>query len=104
MLMTKERRSATRSLRGWAISVLQEAGAICECETHGWMQERADPHARETCFRHRPPRSAERALYGQGDRRDRGRIELDRRHVPRMSAGLLKSLAPGDRRQPRRLA
>jgi len=27
--------------------VLQEAGAICECETHGWMQDRADPHARE---------------------------------------------------------
>jgi hypothetical protein len=50
MLMTKERRSATRSLRGWAISVLQEAGAIHECETHGWMQERADPHARERAF------------------------------------------------------
>jgi hypothetical protein len=50
MLMTKERRSATRSLRGWAISVLQEAGAIRECETHGWMQERADPHARERAF------------------------------------------------------
>ena len=47
MLMTKERRPAIRSLRGWAISVLQEAGAIRECETHGWMQDRADPHARE---------------------------------------------------------
>ena len=50
MLMTKERRSATRSLRGWAISVLQEAGAIRECEIHGWMQDRADPHARERAF------------------------------------------------------
>jgi hypothetical protein len=47
MLMTKERRPAIRTLRGWAISVLQEAGAICECEEHGWMQDRADPHARE---------------------------------------------------------
>jgi hypothetical protein len=47
MLMTKERRPAIRTLRGWAISVLQEAGAIHECETHGWMQDRADPHARE---------------------------------------------------------
>jgi hypothetical protein len=47
MLMTKERRPAIRTLRGWAISVLQEAGAIRECEEHGWMQERADPHARE---------------------------------------------------------
>ena len=50
MLMTKDRRSAIRSLRGWAISVLQEAGAIRECETHGWMQDRADPHARLRAF------------------------------------------------------
>jgi hypothetical protein len=47
MLMTKERRSAIRTLRGWAISVLQDAGAIRECEEHGWMQDRADPYARE---------------------------------------------------------
>ncbi|UPJ71906.1 hypothetical protein [Bradyrhizobium sp. 187] len=47
MLMTRERRPAIRTLRGWAISVLQEAGAIRECEEHGWMQDRADPHARE---------------------------------------------------------
>jgi hypothetical protein len=32
MLMTKERRSPIRTLRGWAILVLQEAGA----EEHGW--------------------------------------------------------------------
>ena len=47
MLMMKERRSPIRTLRGWAISVLQEAGAIRECEEHGSMQDRADPHARE---------------------------------------------------------
>lgn len=47
MLMFKERRPAIRTLRGWAISVLQETGAIRECEEHGWMQDRADPHARE---------------------------------------------------------
>jgi hypothetical protein len=50
MLMRKGRRSPTRSLRGWAISVLQEVGAIRECEAHGWMQDRADPHARERAF------------------------------------------------------
>ena len=50
MLMIKERRSAIRTLRGWAISVLHEAGAIRECEEHGWMQDRADPHARERAF------------------------------------------------------
>lgn len=61
MLMTKERRPAIRTLRGWAISVLQEAGAIRECEQHGWMQDRADPHARERAFdiaKLDPPQSA----------------------------------------------
>jgi hypothetical protein len=47
MLTTKERRPAIRTLRGWAINVLQEAGAIRECEAHGWAKDRADPHARE---------------------------------------------------------
>lgn len=47
MLMTREKRPTIRTLRGWAISVLQEAGAIRECEEHGWMQDRGDPHARE---------------------------------------------------------
>ena len=50
MLMTKQRRQAIRTLRGWAINVLNEAGAIRECEEHGWMQDRADPHARERAF------------------------------------------------------
>src|SRR4029077_14578500 len=49
-LMMKERRPAIRTLRGWAISVLLETGAIRECEEHGWMQDRADPHARERAF------------------------------------------------------
>jgi hypothetical protein len=47
VLMAKEQRSAIRTLRGWAISILQEAGAIRECEVHGWMQDRADPYARQ---------------------------------------------------------
>jgi hypothetical protein len=58
MLMTKEKRSAIRTLRGWAISVLNEAGAIRECEEHGWAQDRADPHARERAIdraRQAPP-------------------------------------------------
>ena len=50
MLMTREKRPAIRTLRGWAISMLQEAGAIRECEEHGWMQDRGDPHARERAF------------------------------------------------------
>ncbi|MDA9538076.1 hypothetical protein ACM41_18310 [Bradyrhizobium sp. CCBAU 21362] len=58
MLMTKERRPAIRTLQGWAISVLQDAGAIRECEEHGWMQDRADPHARDRAIdiaTHNPP-------------------------------------------------
>jgi hypothetical protein len=47
LMTTREKRPASRTLRGWAIAVLQEAGAIKECEEHGWMQERADPHARQ---------------------------------------------------------
>lgn len=58
MLMTKERLPAIRTLRGWAISVLQETGAIRECVEHGWAQDRADPHARARAVdlaRHEPP-------------------------------------------------
>jgi hypothetical protein len=47
MLMMKERRAAIRTLQGWAISVLQEAGAIRECEEQAWMVDRGDPDARE---------------------------------------------------------
>jgi hypothetical protein len=59
MLVTKERKQTIRTLRGWAISVLQEAGAIRECEEHGWMRDRADPHARDHAVdiaRQDPPR------------------------------------------------
>jgi len=50
MLMDRKRRSAIWTLRSWVISVLEEAGAIRNCEEHGWMQDRADPHARERAF------------------------------------------------------
>jgi hypothetical protein len=47
MLMMKEPRRPVRTLRGWAISVLHEAGAVRECEVHAWIVDRADPHARD---------------------------------------------------------
>jgi hypothetical protein len=47
MLSLKERRPAVRTVEGWATSVLLEAGAIRECEEHGWMKDRTDPHARQ---------------------------------------------------------
>jgi hypothetical protein len=46
MLMVKEGRPAIRTLQGWAIYVLLEA-APSECQEHGWMTDRADPHAHE---------------------------------------------------------
>ena len=47
MLMANEQKQAIRSLRGWAIAELLEVGAIRECQDHGWMRDRGDPHARD---------------------------------------------------------
>jgi hypothetical protein len=58
MLMSKERRPAFRTIEGWARSVLIEAGAIHECEEHGWGKDRADPYARDRALlvaRHEAP-------------------------------------------------
>jgi hypothetical protein len=58
MLMTIERRRAIRTGRGWALGMLQQAGAVHECEEHGRAKDRADPHARENAFdiaRQEPP-------------------------------------------------
>ena len=51
MQSSKERRPAIRTLRGGAISVLQEAGAIHECKEPGWMQDRAHPATACQCVR-----------------------------------------------------
>jgi hypothetical protein len=40
-MLAKERLPAFRTPHGWAISVLQEAGAIQECEDHGWAKDRS---------------------------------------------------------------
>lgn len=47
MLVVNKGRPTFRTLQGWAIRVLHEAGAIRECEEHGWMRDRADPHAHD---------------------------------------------------------
>ena len=47
MLVTNKRKPKSCTYRGWAIMILREAGAIRECEHHGWAQDRADPHARQ---------------------------------------------------------
>jgi hypothetical protein len=47
MLTIKERRPSTQTIERWATSVLLEAGAIRECEEHGWMRDQTDPHARQ---------------------------------------------------------
>jgi hypothetical protein len=58
VLTMKKRRPALGTHRGWAIGVLQGGGAIRECEDHGWMRDRGDPHAREQAIdvaRNDPP-------------------------------------------------
>jgi hypothetical protein len=94
--MTKERRPATRTIDGWARSVLLETGAIRECEEHGWMRDRTDPHARDRAFliaRNDPPLgvSAESAVAAIEDA-----LRLDRQHLPRMPTRRpIASDAPG---------
>lgn len=58
MLIRNELQPAFRTIEGWARSVLLEAGAIQQCEEHGWMRDRADPHARDRALelaREHPP-------------------------------------------------
>ena len=67
MVVMKERQPAFRTVGGWARLVLLEVGAIRECEEHGWMRDRSDPHARERALfiaRQDPPFgiSSERAI------------------------------------------
>jgi hypothetical protein len=40
-------RPTYRTIRGWALGVLLEAHAIRECDEHGHMKDRTDPHALE---------------------------------------------------------
>jgi hypothetical protein len=47
MLLTRKTRAKNQSPERWAISVLLEANAVRECEEHGWMKDRSDPHARD---------------------------------------------------------
>ena len=79
MLRIIERRPAIRTLHGWAISVLKEAGAIHECEEHGWMQDRADPYARQHAFdiaRRDPPLASLRKLPRPRSRKCSTRLEI----------------------------
>jgi hypothetical protein len=89
MLMVVPRRQAIRTLKGWAIAVLLEAGAIRECEEHGWTIDRADPQASRSRLRYRPPRSAARHL-AQGSR------AVLREYQLRLRSAGTGSLAMGD--------
>jgi hypothetical protein len=95
MLITNERRPAVRTLRGWAISVLQEAGAIRECEEHGWMKDRADPHCCERALissRARiRPLACHRARLLPRSRPSRTRLAIPARNARPIAARLLPS-------------
>ncbi|OAF13095.1 hypothetical protein AYJ54_44745 [Bradyrhizobium centrolobii] len=47
MLMMKERRAATQNPTGLGDLRPARCHFIRECEKHGWVIDRADPHARE---------------------------------------------------------
>jgi hypothetical protein len=71
----------TRTLRGWAILVLHEAGAIRECEEHGWMQDRADPYCSRAGLRRRASGFGDWLLSGGGCRRGPRCSGFDRRFL-----------------------
>jgi hypothetical protein len=50
-MLARERRPDFKAVDRWAILVLQEAGAIHECDHHGWAKDRTDPHARTEALR-----------------------------------------------------
>ena len=92
MLTTKERRPAIRTWRGWAIAALSEAHAIQEYEEHGWMPDRADPHARQRAFaiaRLDPPSGVSpRPPPSQSQKW----LDLDRRHLSGEPSSGLRAL------------
>lgn len=85
MLMTKERPRAIRTLRGWAIHVLQGAGAIHECEEHGWAKE-VPIRKRESTRWPSPGRPPDRLVSGSGGGRGPRTPGFDRRYLPGMHA------------------
>jgi len=65
MLVTRDENQISGHTAAGQYPSWQEAHAIHECEHHGWAKDRADPHARETCRRHRAAVSAGRPLPGR---------------------------------------
>ena len=54
-------RPVFRAIEGWARYVLLEAGAVRECDEHGWIRDRGDPNAREREIHH----ARENPLFAQ---------------------------------------
>jgi hypothetical protein len=90
MLMTRAKRPATRTLRGWAISVLQEAGAIKEWSTAGCRTGRI--------------RSPANALWTSRERNDRPEFRRRRRPSPSPKCSTRSATAAPNARRPERRA
>ncbi len=43
LMFFRDKRPIYRTLEGWALGLLVEAGAVRRCEQHGWVMDRADP-------------------------------------------------------------
>ena len=49
-MLTRERPDF-KTVDRWAVRILLEAGAIHECDQHGWAKDRTDPHTRDEALR-----------------------------------------------------
>ncbi|MEH2553669.1 hypothetical protein V1286_001198 [Bradyrhizobium algeriense] len=89
MLMMNERLPAVPTLRGWAISGSRRRAPSVECEEHGWMKDRADPHSRELALVVVCPGSAVWRFTGRSCYRDQGRPLIPARSAHPIAARLL---------------
>lgn len=94
MLMTKQRPKAIRTLRGWATSVLKEAGAIRKCEEYAGRKI-AQIRTLESAPWILPVGSARRRHPGRSGRGSPRRSRFHRRHLSRVSPGKLTGRSSG---------
>ncbi len=106
MLTTKQRHPAIRTLRELGARRIARGRRNPRMRGARLGADRADPHARERVFRHRPPGSAAWCLTGGGRHGDRRRARINWRHLPGMHASTLSAQAahaPGSPRRDRQI-
>jgi len=72
-MLTRERPDF-RTVDRWALRILLDAGAIHECDQHGWAKDRTDPHARSKALP-RSGRAVAWTVFGGGGRGGAGVLD-----------------------------